>query len=208
VFRVQHTESAAPRIYKSGLPIPAVGESRFYRWYLRVTMPDNLSDNSTHPIEAGGANPWAFEIENSPNRGVPSGHYGIWFYSAGEGSGNNFRWYLGQDNANLIALRKGVTYRFEYQWHRTGTSTYRQHVRIYDSSDNLLYDDSDFRNFNGSVGMSSNPDLAIGNLSGMSAFQVGNNGIGGSGPFPFTYGYQGGFCIRSDTWCGRYSGGI
>lgn len=207
VLRVVHESTSSIRIYNRSLPVPAVGENRFYRWYVRVTMPDNLSDNSTHPIEPHNANPWAFVVENSPNRGLPSGHFGIWFKSTGESTPNH-RWYLGGNQANLIALDKNVTYRIEYHFHRVGTGTYRQSARIYDSSDNLIYDASDFNNYNGSVSMASNPVLDIATLSGLSAFQVGSNGLAGSGPFPFTYGYQGAICIRSDTWCGRYNGGI
>jgi hypothetical protein len=199
--------SQSPRLpYQNGrIPIPAVGGSLYYRWYLRMVTPDSyMSDYATHPIQdgvAGSETNWLFRIENRPN-GTWNARFDVDATSANAHPNTHF--------GSNIVLNKGVTYRFELQIHRTGTSTFQMHARIYNSSGVLLYDDDDFRNANGSGSLANRPTLQFNQISRLAGFQIGFNGLNVGGPelFPFTLTYQSGICIRTDTWCGPYSGGI
>ncbi len=193
-------------VRKTGLPIPAPGESRYYRWYIRMMQPDDLADFQTHPIQDGNAasqTNWMFVVHNGPhvnhgNAPVPKGKWQAQFWSGG-GAGNDARWFG-------PLLNKNETYRFELQIERTGSTTYRMHVRIYDGAGTLIADDDDIQSINGTARLSSNPTLRFNNVAHMDGLNAGNNGIAGTGPFPFTYAYEGCFAIRSDDWCGPYTG--
>jgi hypothetical protein len=180
------------------LPLPAVGESRYYRWYMRVTQPDGLSDNSTHPIQDNYAENWAFQVINGGGGGIPAGQWRPEFWSYGSGWPND-RW-------RGPLLNKNQTYRIEMQIEIASAATYRMHVRVYDSSGALLFDDTGMRSNDDSVALSTNPTLILGNLTGLNGITAGCNGIGGGAPFPFTYAYQGAFAVCADGWCGAYNG--
>lgn len=182
----------------TGLPVPAVGESRYYRFYLRVTAPDGLEDGSTHPIQDGNAGSqcnWLFYIES--NEGGP-GHwqpvYGLDALSNG--------WPIYQWRGPI--LDKGVTYRFEHQILRTGTDTFELHVRVYDHLGALLHDDDDFRDAMGSSALSSVPVLHFNEVANLDGLNAGNNGVGGTPPFPFEYSIQGAFAVGAADWIGPY----
>jgi hypothetical protein len=178
-------------VQKTGLPIPAVGESRYYRWYMRVTQPDQLQDNGTHPIQSEGAGAWDFEIENRAGTFVP-------------------RWDNGSYHWVGPMLQKNRTYRFEFHLYRNGSSTYNLHARVYDSAGNLIGDDDDFRlEFPAGQTLASlpAPNLNLGSGSALQSITAGNNGLAGTNPYPFTYSFQAAFCIRADRWCGPYTPG-
>jgi hypothetical protein len=58
--------------------------------------------------------------------------------------------------------------------------------------------------------LANNPALSFNVLSNLRGFQIGFNGLsaGSASDFPMVLYYQGAVCIRTDTWCGAYSGGI
>ena len=188
------------------LPVPAVGESLYYRWYIRVTTPDAhdaiATDPETHPIQDGftiADTNWAFQIITSDD--------GTWVASYELDSNLNpgdLR-YIGRN----VAFEKNVTYRFELQVHRISTSQFNLHSRVYDADGTLLLDDEDWESAGRETSLAENPALtfkAVQNLNGLNA---GFNGLGGpSTLMPFTMYYQGAFCVRTDDWCGPYEGGI
>src|SRR3972149_5237191 len=64
----------------TGLPVLGVGENRYYRWYFRVTVPNDFNstvgDAGTHPIQDGNAigdSNWAFNVGFDYDNG------GIWY---------------------------------------------------------------------------------------------------------------------------------
>jgi hypothetical protein len=204
VFRVEGAGRRAGWVdlHHTRMPVPAVGESRYYRWYIRVTMPDGLSDDQTHPIQDNYLVNWGFYVINARGpAGVPAGKWSPQFWNEG-GPWPHTRF-------SGPMLDKNVTYRVEMQLHRLTANTWNMHVRIYNTAGTLLYDDDDFRNGDRSASLASNPSLSLVNPQGLNGITAGNNGIGSEPtppPWPFTISYQGAFCVRSDTWCGAYTG--
>lgn len=182
------------------LPIPSTGETLYYRWYIRVTVPDqHTGDSETHPIQDGvaiGSTNWAFQIITRND--------GTWLPSIetdAAAAWPNTHW--GRPN---IVLRKNVTYRFELAVRRTGSSTFGLNARIYGADGALLFDDNDFVNSNGTSSLADNPVLNIVNLNSMNGLNAGFNGLGGpSTLMPFTMYYQGGVAVCEGDWCGAYS---
>jgi hypothetical protein len=185
---------------RTGLPIPAVGESRYYRWYSRMAIRDALavSDRDTHPHQDGNSGSdvnWMLTIyhDNGPGKWLPQLRT-----QTAENPYPNNRW-------SGPALDKNVTYRFELQILRTGTSTFQMHVRVYNSAGTLLYTDAHFRSEAGTT-LASNPTFVFHNLANLDGFNAGLNGLGGSEWFPsVVYMYQAGLAVCADTWCGPYA---
>jgi hypothetical protein len=191
-------------VRKTGMPVPQVGESRFYRWYIRMTQIDGLIDYQTHPIQDGNnasTTNWMFIVYNGGGgSGIPNGMWQPQFWADNDPVYNNMRWYA-------PILSKNVTYRFEMQILRNTTNTFQMHIRIYDASGNLIATDADIHNISNAARLSSNPSLGIGDPSWFDGLNAGNNGIGSlPANSNFTYAYQAGFCVRSDDWCGPYNG--
>lgn len=202
VLRVTATQARTGYAFlrKTGLAIPVIGESRYYRWYTRVAISDRRapSDPETHPHQdgnaAGGAN-WLFHV----------------YHDAGSG-----RW-LPQLRSNAAVnaypstrwsgplLSKNVTYRFELQIRRAGANTFQMHVRVYDAGGALIHSDADFRN-EANRTLASTPTFTFVNLASMDGLNAGLNGLGGAEWFPSViYMYQGGIAVCADGWCGPYS---
>jgi hypothetical protein len=164
---------------------------------------DSLIDYQTHPIQDGNAasvTNWMFIVYNGGSPGIPAGRWQPQFWPDADANNNNRRWYA-------PILNKNQTYRFELQIHRTGTTTFQMHVRIYDSAGSLIASDEDIHNIGNTLRLSSNPTLTFGNVEWLDGLNAGNNGItnlpAGSN---FTHSYQAAFCVRADTWCGPYNG--
>lgn len=183
------------------IPVPAPGGDLFYRWYIRVTVPDSYTaDPSTHPIEDSpgtGTQNWNFVVTTSSD--------GTWElrFQTGASDWPNHRW-------SPPPLDKNETYRVEMQIHRLDDTRFNLHARIYDSADALLYDDDDFMNANGSASLASNPVQTIVDWATMAGFQAGFNGLAGgtADQFPFTVYYQGCFAISDTDWLGPYRSGV
>jgi len=176
------------------IPVPSVGESIFYRWYIRMMVPNSYTaDNLTHPIQdgrSGGSDNWQFEVVTQTNgRWTPR-----FFTGTGGTSWPNYRWVV-------PSLEKNRTYRFELQVHRNGSGTFQIHVRVYDSA-GLLYTDADIQNVNGSARLSSNPSFRIYDLNVFKGWQIGLNGFSAGSGFGWVYSYQGAVAVCVDDWCG------
>ena len=200
---------AGPAVSGSGpLPVPDVGESLYYRWYWRTLIDDSIPNQSTsHPIQdglaAGDTNWWFDPNPRTNGTFVPR----INVNSNAQNQGG-FRFW-----DSSTPLDKDVTYRVEFQLNRIGTSTMNIHVRVYNSSNFLILDDDDFHGQDASSGvtLASNPTLNLYLVDNLADFQVGTNGPGwvvGEANFPFPMWDIGAVCVRNDTWCGPYSGGI
>ena len=181
------------------LPIPGIGESRFYRWYFRVVVPDEFSsdDPNTHPIQDGnaaGQTNWMFNVNfDYAATGVWNMRFSV---ATPETDWPNYGW-------EPPTLDKHVTYRIELRVDRVGDDTFQLHPRIYGSDDTLLYDDDDFQNIDRTDTLASTPTFRFRDLANLNGLNSGYNGLGGVTD-PMTIYYEGAFCVRSDTWCGPY----
>jgi hypothetical protein len=191
-------------VRREGMPVPSVGQSRFYRWYIRAGA--NIEDGNTHPIQDGfnaGASNWQFEQLHT------IGGTGKWTVQFKMGPQNAFN-----QNFRGPALDVNVTYRFEVHLVRVSNTTYNFHVRVYNSSSPTtpIFSDTDFNNVDAAMGIA---DLAaqpnghftfndVNNLHGL------NGGCNGVAPLSSdrVYGYQSGFAVGGSDWLGPYGGGI
>lgn len=161
---------------KTGLPIPAVGGTRNYRYYYRHDQPLHPPDNATHPIQDGNAGSqinWAhgtITLTDTTWRQT--------FYvqvNSGENTFQNQHWWPPD-------LQTGEVYRFELQIHRIGDTTFNMHAQVHDSAGNLLYDDDDFTNAhaNGTESLADNPTLsfnAVHTVASLDGLNGGCNGV-------------------------------
>lgn len=189
--------SCLPR-KSTGLGVPAIGESRFYRIYLLFAFDDNDSDPQSHPVQdgnAGGDINWEIAIRhNDAGPGFVLAQFQF-------GSENAFPWM----KVNGPALPKNQVFRWEWQILRTGTNTFQCHARIYNAAGTLLYDDDDFRNEQATGNLTSNHEFNFHVLANMAGLNVGAN-QGNYTPAGF-YGYQGAVAVSAVDWCGPYVAG-
>ncbi len=182
------------------LPIPAIGESLFYRWYQRYLVPDSIdsSDSTPHSVQDGPAastNNWMWE--------TPVGSDGTWTpqFNFGVNAYPNNRW-------STPALLKNQTYRVEFQVKRVGTSTFEPHCRIYDSDDVLVRSDADFVNRDGSKTFASIGSLTLRDIAYLAGWQMGNNGPSWrnvtAGQHPYDMWCFGAARVRTDDWIGPH----
>ena len=186
--------------------LPSNGSMLFYRWYIRNTAPEPFpsTDDLNHNIENGNAGQnWLMESVVNDN--------GTWTLRwSFEGTGFPSNRFI------CPALTKGVTYRIELQIQRLSATTFNAHTRVYNdlvSTTVPLYDDDDFVNSNSSGSLASTPTLSFAMLSVMNELQMGFNGLSMGGGITgandeFVHSYFGGAVVRTDDWCGPYSGGI
>jgi hypothetical protein len=181
-------------------PAPAVGETLYFRLYLRNEIADNQGDftsiiNSHHPIQplpgtCPGSWNWTWASKND-------GTFPIGFNT----ETNPFprsRWVLGKPRQNLL---KNTTYRLEWRINRQSTG-YSVSVRVYNAANTLLFDDNNIWDIALGATLAAAPLHAMDNAC-LDKLMVGTNG--GSWQFTATqYDYIGGVCVRSDDWCGPY----
>ena len=189
-------------VRKTGMPVPAVGQSRYYRWYIRAGA--NIEDNNTHPIQDGqnaGASNWQFELLHTLGG---TNRWTIQFKHAAVQQ--NF---LNQ-NFRGPALDVNVTYRIEVHLLRTSNTAYNFHVRVYNSANALLYTDANFTNVDQGIphlGAQNTGQFGFGNANNLDGLNGGCNGVA-----PLSgdrlYSYQSGFAVSGTDWIGPYAGGI
>jgi hypothetical protein len=183
-------------------PIPAVGQSLFFRLYKRVVYPvppNPALGNNNHCIEeqGGGASNWSFSFDIDANGWRPKMQSQV-----------STRFML--SNAGAAAyLARNQTYRIEWQVHRIGATTYNLHMRIYNSAGTLLYSDANFVNPANGQSLANAPTLTLTNPETLDGFQVGTNGPGVDPGGTVTPMWYIGCCaVRADDWCGPYAGGV
>jgi hypothetical protein len=175
-----------------------IGTSRNYRWYHALHEPA-LTDYGQHPIQDGGAvsqSNWFFSTHNRAANGDFNGaiEWGLDYQFEGNTNFNDSRYTLGTSDAQHTPLRKGVLYRHEIQVVRISATQFRFHAWVYDAAGNLLYDDEDFRNRNGS-GSLATAVHTFQDVSNTGIFLIGLNGIGNSPAWPIHSSDQGGIAI-------------
>jgi hypothetical protein len=189
---------------RSGMPVPAVGSTRYYRWYVRMTFPDALVGNGDHPWQDGNAvGDCNFII------GV---HYG-----SDAGPSRNGQWQIGATfltNANGQFdngpwLNKGQTYRVEVELARLTATTYEFDIRVYDSANTLLFTGADFPADGGGGTIATRGPWTFRNVNNLDGFNCGTNDFEAAGndwwTSSFDYSYQGCFAVADDQgWIGPY----
>jgi hypothetical protein len=189
---------AAKTVEFAAMPLLNVGETRYYRTYLRMAFPNGLSDPSTHPIQAGiatGAAAWIIDI----------------MHNLADGWRFRFNLQQGLQNAapwNLVyspRLEKNTTYRIEWAIRRDGPLTFQLSARIFSVDGRPLYDDRDFTNSNGSGTLALGHSFNINDPTSLARITSGTNGLANP-PSRFTYSYQAALCVRDGDWCGAYAG--
>mgnify|MGYP001600448272 CR=1 FL=1 len=187
---------------KTGLPVPAIGESQYTRFYARVpsAMAVCVEDPDTHPVQDGSA---ASQI-----------NWGWWFIQSGGGTWTpRYQQSQPANPANYIwvadaPLNYDQTYRFESQVDRTGTTTFKGAVRIYDSSNVLVRGSENFILSGGSTPLDTfmaTNDFTFFSAANLAGLNAGYNGQGGTDWYPTVIeSYQGAVAVSRDTWCGPY----
>lgn len=194
----------------TGLGTIDSGETRNYRWTFRFDQQIS-GDTEQHPIQDGTgghstiswgfytyyttATTWAFKFR--PNAG-----------SNGGLSGNDHYW-----GSALGALTTGTWYQFEIQIHRTSSTEFKMHGRVYNAAGTVIMDDEDFVNLNGTKNLSADsPTFNLHSTLGadtLDALHWGCNGITGA-TIGDPYAHEGGLKIvdglsPGSGWIGAYS---
>jgi hypothetical protein len=198
------SSSFIPRLSNT-LAIPDVGDSKYYRWYIRWVVPEAVTTWGTpHPIQDGpdaaNAN-WLFECR----RGTGGTKVTVGWNPINNVFPNN-RWHA------IDALDLNETYRVELKLTRTASTLYTLEPRVYDADGILVLDGSDFLNQTGvgSTALSSGYEFTFQDTAHLEDFQMGTNGAfqgTSSGDHPVDYCYQGCVAISADDWCGPYVDG-
>ncbi|MBX3173908.1 MAG: hypothetical protein KF709_05815 [Gemmatimonadaceae bacterium] len=172
------------------LPVPALGQSRAYRLYQRIVLPDGTADINTHPNQdgnaIGGCN-WAWNVFND----APAGKWrpGVQFV------GDTF------PNNNFIGpnLDKGVTYRLEFLLTRDAVSAtaFKFDLRISTAAGAPVANGGDFVNASAIslTAYCASNNLVFNNPANLNGFNAGANDVG---PEAGDWGYQGGIAIRDN----------
>ena len=199
----------------TGLTVPAIGESRYYRWYIRMVGSDAHRENGNsveqHPIQDGqaiGNSNWAWTIRWG--NGITAGKWIMSFEfdnSSAQATANTPNHWFGEHAAGALEFDKNHTYRVEFHISRIGTTTFNAHVRVYNESGTLVADDDEFQNSNNSGTLADVPTLTFNNVANLNGINAGQNDIT-SPDSAYLAHYQGGVCVRTNDWCGVYAGGI
>ena len=198
------------------LPIPEIGGSLFYRWYLNVVVPDNLpagSDQSNHIIQdgaggTGGIN-WELLVEGRQN--------GTWFprlMAVSDGRGQESFYVLGNSIPPVgdIPLSKNTVYMFELQWLRDGLDTFQFHVKLWEVRNGvevLIHTDQDWHilNRNMTTTLADGVSLNMGTLAMIEGLNWGSNGWSPpDSASAYTAWHKGGVAVCVNDWCGPHNG--
>jgi hypothetical protein len=200
-FPSAHALRITPNSNQSGLrltnatlgPLPE-NSSRYYRYYFRLDH-RRIGDSNNHPIETStllsGTIAWAFR-SNALTDSTWTAQMRI----------------TGTVVYESPILRTHVPYRVEFQLERLAGVSFRLHMRVFDMAGTLVAGNDRWRLANGSGTLADLPVLQFDGLAGLPGIQIGLNGLSNTDWHPsILYGYQGAFCVRSDTWCGPYVAG-
>lgn len=192
------------------LPDLQVGQSRGYRWYIRVIVPESYTgDTQTHPIQDatnGGGTNWMFQVfadQRVITSGPDSGRVVRNEWSASwsvRGAWPNNRFICAE------RLERHRTYRVEMLLTRLPNGLTLA-ARLYDG-DRLACSETQFQNVNRTGNLGTNPLLGIHDATQFRSLQVGFNGLNGGteGMYPVPLYYQGGVAVCV-SWCGEYRKG-
>lgn len=214
VCKYDGDDTSPSRIMRyAGMPVIGVGESRYFRSYVRypATLENFPSgfDELWHIHQDGTASSgsnWEFEVvADTLSEPLAGGvvRQRMWIKQTLAPNSGHIRFY--------IDLPLGATYRHEWAVHRLATNEWSMQARIYDSAGTLLYDEDDYESISGGAPVYlGDVTTAFTNASNTNGLNAGHNGVNlgmNSVGADFIHTYQGGVCIRSADWCGAYRNG-
>jgi len=185
---------------KTGMSIPAVGDTRYYRWYARIVHPNPLSiSNENHPWQdgfSGGVHNWLVTVGGGGplslglRPGTPPATY------------PDYRW------TSNVGISINTTYRFEVAVTRTGTTTMKMYLRLYNSAGTLLIDNDDLYRCDAVPGPitlgNSDPTFTLYDVNAFGGLNGGCNNTGDAGS-GYNFSYEGGFAVCDNQgWIGAY----
>jgi hypothetical protein len=180
--------------------LPAMGESRAYRIYLRNAV-GAVSGNwaPTHPLESKGTDGSISGNSYAMHVGSDVGNTFAWTFATAAPFPRNY-FTVNPTASDIGRLTKGTTYRMEWKWTRTGAGVYTLDLRIYGPTGTLLYDASSIRAWGGGSLASAATGFPVADWA-ITGIRIGlNGGFAASGTH---YVYWGGFAVCAD-WCGAY----
>lgn len=192
------------------LPIPAVGDVQYYRYYYRNDQPYPVTDEQTHPVQDGSTGGTLnFEMTARNTDGADATFFVTQMLFNGPSTV--------VFNAPLVLRHH--TYRFEWRMYRDSTTTFKFDVRVYDEAISALtplYTGDDYIQTLPIIG--SPPTLTeyfastshtFQNVLSLEGINIGVNDGGIAGE-DGDYGYQNGVVItrnetyNSELWIGPY----
>ena len=180
---------------------PGVGDSVYLRYYYRYLLTGSHSpgDGTEH------GNYFDDHWITTPNWGPIA--FGISLQNESTSEYSLYVWDSGANPYQIGAnLSKNTTYRFEWKFTRTGTSTYQLGFRIYSVGGTLLYDENDFAQRdppNDAMSDVTVTGAGTSQWNSVTGFQIGLNSQQGTAGNPFSE--YAAFLVRTDDWCGAYS---
>lgn len=184
-------------------PVPAVGESVWFRVYKRLAYPVPqypALGNNNHALEerSGNASNWSFSFDVNEQGWRPKLQSQV-----------ATRYYLSDGSQAVpVHLARNVTYRLEWQVHRISDLGCNLHIRIFNSAGTLLYDDNDFF-VNATQHLGQNPMLTLTDPQALDAWQLGTNGPGVNPSEDIVpMWYFGCAAVSRQNWVGPYSAGV
>jgi hypothetical protein len=203
-FVANRSNNGFALLRKTGMPIPAVGVTRHYRWYVRMTFPDALLGNGDHPWQDGNA--------VSDCNYIVGVHYG-----SDVGPARNGQWqlgatFIGNPNGafdNGPWLNKNETYRVEAALERLTATTYDFSMQVFNSANAPVFNDEHFPADFGGGTLATRGPWTFANVNNLDGFNCGTNDFETAGnnwwTSTFDYGYQGCFAIADNQgWIGPY----
>lgn len=195
--------------------VPAVGNSIWFRMYVRSDWADGLSVGNPHFVQHGGLAPgmeWVFRAPGGDTgrfESLQANSIETNFFISGNSSPTNNYAAGGYGHGTLTP--SGAFFRIEWQLFRNATNTARLTVRIYNAAGTLTWQNADMWGDLNSQLSVANPDLPLIDLAGgpnptnqLGTLQLGNNGPG-SQPTGNHYFYFAGFAVNLSDWPGPYS---
>ena len=194
-----------------GMPELATGESRFYRWYASINLPNPLPagfDALWHPMQDGNASSgsnWEWEVVgHTTGDNIPSGKWRNRIFLKARSTHRRF----------FVDLDLNTVYRFELAVHRIGANEFDIETRVFEgSSTTPLFDSADYVSVDdagtnlASAGITS-PFVQLASTVGLNCGQndvmQGMAALNGN----MLFGYQAAFAVSADDWIGPYSNGI
>ena len=180
------TEWCRHNLAGAHIPVPAVGNSLYYRVYVQNIRPDGATDATDgliHPWQdgdtSGSQTNWEFISVTDPDRDLPNGYWMPGFDLVGNSSPINRFWPLNYDGGAGVGngIAKNTWFRVEFRVHRIGTTTWNLHVKVYNNSGTQILGDSDFRNRTNTGSLGDTPTLTFNNVNLLAAMQIGFNGL-------------------------------
>lgn len=191
---------------------PQVGESRYWRLYLynNIANDEGNRGESHHPVETirgSGNNAWQFNFTTNSD-----GTFNFFIWTDPPGTvGASTKWYPDTGSSHQVHLPKFAWLRFEIKMTKTAANLYIFDIRVYNSSDVLLYgkasDSPTLGNWKNATGTVDVTDAAIGMSDAqLDGFEVGTSGGSDlSNLIRIERTYYAAVAIASNNWIGPYS---